>query len=282
MKKVMIIAAAAAICCGLLLYRYLSSVEERTRQAEENSARISQETRAPEEKLKLLTAKADIPPYTPITADMVELKEYPKAYAPAGAVSTVEEVLGMQSAGTVYAGQILLKEAVGTPEEIGEGLAFRIPEGTRAMTFTLDTAGGVAGFLCEGDFVDLLYYLDAAPETEETQEDEDGEGAAADTKQQRQKELLVLENGEERVLSYGVAMTLLENVQVLELELPTYEPEDSGYRYEYVTLALSPEECLRLLTAQMQGGRLTAVLRQRGDESLLQEGPKSVTEIMGQ
>ncbi len=279
MKKVMIIAAAAAICCGLLLYRYLSSVEERTRKAEENSARISRETRAPEEKIKLLTAKEDIPPYTPITADMVQLKDYPKAYAPAGAASTVEEVLGMQSAGTVYAGQILLKEAVGTPEEIGEGLAFRIPEGKRAMTLTLDTAGGVAGFLCEGDFVDLLYYLAAEPETEKPEEDTDGEGPVPDTEK---PELLILENGEERVLSYGVAMTLLENAQVLELELPTYEPEESGYRYEYVTLALSPEECLKLLTAQMQGGRLTAVLRQRGDESLLREGPRSVTEIMGQ
>ena len=240
MKKIYLIAAVAALLSGFLLYRYLQPAEE-PESAEEPPVVLAE----------VITAAADIPAYTEITADMLTLQAFPEGYVPAGAAREAEEVLGLVSDGTILAGQLLYTASLRPAQEAVPGLSYTIPEGMRAYTIEVDTGAGVAGYLLKGDHIDLLFYL----RTAET----DDEAAAAIEDITAQKVLQPY---------------ILQDVEILELGLVN---EESGSLYSYLTLALTPEQVsglylVRSLYNEGYASAFTAVLRPRDDTEILAYG----------
>lgn len=282
MKRTYLIAALFAIICGLLIYKYLGSLEERTQKAEQGAK--GETVQATLAMKKLVVAAQDIPPLTPLTEEMLAEKEFPADYAPENAATDLKALIGLQADGTIYTGEILLTTSVGKLEELSEDLAFEVPEGMRAMTINIDSLSGVGGYIVKGDRIDLMHYIEAelwVDESEEAAEEvPDEENASA---QEETKEVLsdyvITENGEKRVLSPGVIQILLQNVEVLRTGMYGYSRE-GGTVYNSLTLALSPEDCLLLYSALKQGS-LYATLRRTGDEKLTEQELLTVTEIFG-
>lgn len=261
MKKVYLIAAIIAVLCGFVAYRYLDTLTKRTEAAEEARRQAEAATKVVEkvELTKLVTAVQDIPAYTAITKEMVALKDFPAEYVPENAALTLEDVLGKMADGTIFSGELLMLNGIGTLEEVSHKLAGEVPEGMRAMTVGVDSNIGVGGYITRGDRVDLLFYVAAA--------DEEGH---ADS---------VLVGETERLLPAGAARVLLEDVEVLRLGMIGYDPA-GGSVYTSLTLALTPEECERVYAASQQGS-FYVTLRRTGDEAPVDSDMHSVTELLG-
>ena len=229
MKKMYLIAAIAALLCGFFVYRFFSEQQQPSVAAEPEP--LAMET--------VVMAATDIPALTEITAEMLTYSDYPADYVPEDAVRNMEDILGLQSDGRIKTGEILLGSKLGTPEEISATLSEEIPEGMRALTISTDTISGVAGYICKGDYVDLLMYVDGESTV---YENEDGESYT------------VTESGSTKVL--------LEAVKVLAVGELNYST-DNGV-YSNLTFLLTPEQCEQIVAAR-NNGSIILTLRRTGD-----------------
>jgi pilus assembly protein CpaB len=143
------VAVVAAVAAASLLTRYMDR-------------RIS-EARVPTEKVAV--ARVDIPVAIPITAEWVELVDWPSAARPAGAVSDLAAVVGRVAIVPIGKGEAVLP---GKLVDAGarRGLATLLEPGSRAVAVRVDDVVGVAGFLHPGDRVDVIVTMkprDEAP-----------------------------------------------------------------------------------------------------------------------
>lgn len=241
MKKVGLIAVLAAIICGIAVYLYIGTVEQRIAAAGKKQKL---------EMTNVLVAAKEIPPYTEITEEMVKSRAVPADYVNPDAAREPEEVLGLCADGTIVEGEMFLTSKLGTPEELGASLSYDIPDGMRAMTVSIGRESGVGGYITKGDLIDLMLFL------------------AAEYEDPEEPDRLVTSEGTTFRLNGGVTTVVLEAVTVMELGDVTFDDESGGL-YSSLTLVLSPEDCLRLYSAMMQaqlnGGELYATLRQRDD-----------------
>ena len=94
MKKVVLFALIAALCAGVLLYFYLGKLES------QKQVKIEYDT--------VIVAAVDIPAYTPITSEMLTIKQIPQGYAHPLAARTLEEAVGFVTERDIVAGEELL------------------------------------------------------------------------------------------------------------------------------------------------------------------------------
>jgi Flp pilus assembly protein CpaB len=125
----------------------------------------------------------------------------------------------------------------------------------RAMTINADVVSGVAGYIEEGDLVDVL----AITEAESAE--------SADT---------IKVNGKTKTVKNTITYTAVKNVKVLKLGDITTE---KGTVYSTVTLQLSPKQCFRLFTAE-NNGTLRICLRQKGDTGDINLGPYNYEDLI--
>ena len=235
MKKIRLLALAAALVCGLLIFLYMKSLNKPAAASQEETAVKA-----------VVTAAQDIPAYTVITEDMLTLTEYPEMLVSDKALLSTEEAVGLQSSRAVYAGEMLIRDALGSAEEVGASLSCRIPEGLRAMTVDIGLAPGVAGYLTEGDHVDVLVYeeTDAAAGT-----DENGQPLPTTTPALGETSRILFEDVE--VLTTGEANMV----------------RDGSVIYSNLTFLLTPDQCRILTDAEMRPGcSLYLTLRSRTAE----------------
>lgn len=140
MKKIAILALVFAILTGFLGMQYLSSLENRTKMQYET----------------VLTAAADIEPYTVIDESMVAETRVPEGTAHALAARKAEEVVGRVTESRLLAGEQLFAQKLQQPGDGTGGLSYLIPAGMRAVTVPVDEVTGVGGFPRKNDFVDVL------------------------------------------------------------------------------------------------------------------------------
>ena len=153
MKKIYLIAAVLAIACGVLVYMYFSGLENRVAEAErEHAAPVVEMT-------DVVLAALDIPPLTEITEEMIVVESYPAEYVGEDVATSIEDVVGLQADGTIVSGQMIMKTAVGSLDEVLPGLAARIPEGMQAMTIGIDVSSGVGGYVENGDRINILGFI---------------------------------------------------------------------------------------------------------------------------
>ena len=249
MKKVSLLAVIAAILCGVLLYLYTNGMAKRV----ESATALAKKN---PELATVVVAVQDIPPFTPIQEEMVTLKDFPLSYVDSMAATDLNQVIGLQSNGTIYTGEMIFANAVTSAEESDSSLSYRIPDGMRAMTINVSISQGVGGYLTVGDYVDVI------------------ECFTTD-----QAETIFTDKGKQvNIAPATVADIAAEGVEILALGSNGYTGED-GDIYGTVTLQLSPEQCFAITAASGMGASFTLTLRQRGANSHEYDGTATYTEL---
>ena len=239
MKKVVLFALIAALCAGVLLYFYLGKLES------QKQVKIEYDT--------VIVAAVDIPAYTPITSEMLTIKQIPQGYAHPLAARTLEEAVGFVTERDIVAGEELLPSKLKQFGETDSGLSYVVPEGMRAVTVAVDEVAGVAGFLQRGDYVDVIAYTTATFESAEATAPAEGETQTEAQQQTLSTTLVAAQNV--YVAAVGTSLsgvtTTIDGEQIM---------------YSSVTLILTPEDAMRVI----QGARTGAIvltLRAAGDHT---------------
>jgi pilus assembly protein CpaB len=241
-KKVRILALIAAVATGLLLYVFLSSLNK--------PVEI--------DKTKVVTAAADIPAETTITAEMVTLTELPTEAVVPGAATDVSPVVGKVSDVSMFLGeQILGYKLYSTGDSNNKTLAYAIEPGMRAITIPVDETSGIAYMITPGNHVDILCYL--------LTEEEDPESA---------------EN--EKIKKSYIRM-LLENIMVLAVDnvfSSAGKAAGDSPAYTTMTLQVTPEQAMELSMAQAEG-EIRTILRSPVDEDKVSLPNVTLDDVLG-
>ena len=253
MKKVYLIAAVCALISGLLLYSYLGTLQS---EAQQDAPQISY--------TDVVVALNDIPAYTEITEEMLTMQSVPTEGIHASAALSYDQVVGLMCDGTIVAGETILTNKLSEAGEIGDSLAYLIPDGMRAMTISVSAETGVAGFLTTGDFVDVLAYVE---EDYYYDENDVPEG--------------MITTGDITVeveSSAGKSTVVADAVEILKVGDITYA---DGTVYTTLTLALTPEQCHAVFAAE-QAGALCVSLRSAGDTAPVSHEVYDFTDLYGE
>ena len=249
MKKIVLFALIAALCAGALLYFYLDKLEQ------QKEVKIEYEN--------VVVAVVNIPAYTPITTDMVTIRQVPLGTAHPLAARTLEEVVGYVTESETLEGEQLLPPKLKQLGQTESGLSYIIPEGMRAVTIPVDEVTGVAGFLQRGDYVDVITNVATAyapaPAAQEQTDAAQTEPAAADGTTpavqtgatERATTLVAAQNV--RIAALGTSLTNGSGTNA-----------DGAISYSTITLFLTPEEAMRVLHAS-RSGAVMIILRASGD-----------------
>lgn len=207
---------------------------------------------------KVVVAQRDIPARSEITADTVQVVEVPAPLVVKGAFVDVQPLIGETTRYPIAAGEQITRVKVG-PQTEGDGLAFVVPKGQRALSVRVDEVSGVGGLLLPGDRVDVI----AVFSTTEVGSDK--------------------------------AVTLLQNIEVLAVaqkaqepvppaQADTAAPPESGAvstsgqppkdakpqpDARTVTLAVTPEQA-QLLALVQDNGKVWLSLRPFGEDAAAQ------------
>jgi pilus assembly protein CpaB len=224
------LAIAIAAVAAYLLYDYLKGEEKRVSEA------VAIE--------RVVVAATEIPVGSAINITQIKTVDWPKANVPQGALLSTDQATSRIAVQTfmpgdpIVEGKLVPKE--GAPVSI---LTYKIPEGHRAMTVSVDQVAGVAGFINPGNIVDVV--LTASPPGS----------------------------------SQSISKIVLQNVPVLAVGQIVEQKEGKPVAVPTVTTDVSPEDAEKLAVASTQG-RLQLVLRRAGDKEVANTGGATVSKVM--
>jgi pilus assembly protein CpaB len=238
MKKIKFLALVVAVIAAVLLYKFLNTLDEKA-----NVEVV---------KTGVVMASVNIPPNTPITDDMLDIKQLPVEAAHAEAVVNEAAAIGKFSKYEIMAGEQVLYTKLISPEGGGgDGtLAYEIKPGMRAISIGVGNLSGLVGMIRPHNTVDIIAQF-----------------------QKIEKQA----DGEEKILDYTTMIA--ENIKVLAVddvisqEGKTKNPE-TGSAYTSVTLQVTVYEAMELSMAEYKG-QLRLILRSPLDEDIIR--PPSIT-----
>lgn len=147
MKKIYIIAVISAAICGILLYSFFSGYEKKTTvTTEENEQKTEQ----------IVVATEDIAAYSELTEKMLKVVAVTEGSAHANAAHTIDEVIGKITEREIVSGEQILTNKIYETGDSGTSLSYQIPGGMRAMTIGVTLEKNVAGYMEEGDLIDII------------------------------------------------------------------------------------------------------------------------------
>jgi len=180
-----------------------------------------------------------------ITSDVLVLRSIPAQYADSNSVTGAdyEIAIGQQVDFDVDEGRALLWAHL----EGGKAPTFsgKVPEGLRAMTIRVDEINSISGFLQPEDRVDLFLSHNATGKQE--------------------------------------IFPLIERLEVIATGVQTVVDKNGNTTtrsFSTITIQVSPETAQRITLAQ-EVGKITAVLRNPGDEAPLVGAPMNVSKLLG-
>jgi pilus assembly protein CpaB len=206
----------------------------------------------------VVVAREPIPAGQRITATMLELKEVPVSAVSEGTFSATAQVVGQRSRYPIERGEQVTEQRLIAASRTG-AISFHIPPGMRAMTIPVSATRSPATLLVPGDFIDVIVTGEASS---------------------------LLPPAPGRAATASVALTLLQNVQVLSVERNFV---DSGIVYDdsvrgqapaerqgvsFVTVSVTPEQAQVVALALEEASSLTFVLRAFGDDGILPLQPR--------
>lgn len=238
MKKIKLLALVAAVVAAVLLYKFLNTLDEKA------SVEVV--------KTGVLTAVVNIPPNTPITNDMLAIKQLPVEAVHAEAVVNEVAAIGKFSKYEILAGEQILYTKLISPEGGGgDGtLAYEIKPGMRAISIGVGNLSGLVGMIKPHNTVDIIAQF------QKTEKQPDGE---------------------EKTIDYTTMIA--ENIKVLAVddvisqEGKKINPE-TGTAYTSVTLQVTVYQAMELNMSEYKG-QLRLILRSPLDEELVR--PPSIT-----
>lgn len=142
-RKLLLLCAAAALLVFLILYGILSALFSKK---EEKAV-------APQAMVPVIEASRDIEPQTVITEDMVKAVEVSSNMVPSGALTDKNAVVGKKAGTTIFSGDMITARKL---SQKAGGFVGLIPDGMRAVSFSVNDVTGVSGFAKPGDKVDIL------------------------------------------------------------------------------------------------------------------------------
>lgn len=245
MKKIYIIAIVAAVLSSVLLYSFLNSYDSKN----SGDGKVNYNTE------KVIVALTDIAANTTITDKMVTEVDMPVDGIHPSAARQRVDVVGKVATVDIVAEEQLLVNRVASDKDAGSSLSYQIEDGKRAMSISVDSASGVAGYIAAGDYVDVIAVIDSSSEQK------------AKTK-----------SGDTMDVSSKLTTVVVEAAKVLRIG-------DVGYVsapldvYTSLTLELSPEQCAKLATAK-EMGTISVSLRYKNNNRVLHIGPFSSSEMV--
>lgn len=142
-KKLLALCGLAAILVFLIIYFILSSVFSDKKESKP----------APAAMVPVIEASRDIEPQTVITEDMVKAVEVSSNLVPSGALTDKNAVVGKKAGTSIMEGDVITTRKL---SQKAGGFVGLIPEGMRAVSFSVNDVTGVSGFAKPGDKVDIL------------------------------------------------------------------------------------------------------------------------------
>lgn len=182
------------------------------------------------EMASVVVAVKRIPEYTVITRSMVTVKVISIDAINSLALTKISDVEDKICNVAIEEDEQILRPRLKEKGTDKSGLIYAIPEGKRAITIQVDIASGIAGAVTKGSHVDVAGTVLAGAETQKV----------------------------------ATTIMVLENIEVLLTGIYATEPnkDDKTKVTEYtaVTLAVSPEEALKL-SYFITEGKLRVILR---------------------
>jgi len=223
------LAVVIAAIASYLLYNYLKSEE----------ARVSGAVAT----VPVVSATAEIPVGSTINITQIKTVDWPLANVPQGALSSTDQASGRVAIQTFMPGDPII-EAKLMPKEGGFSvITYKIPEGHRAMTVSVDQVAGVAGFINPGNIVDVIL--------------------TASTPGSPQ----------------SISKIVLQNMPVLAIGQIIEQKEGKPVTVPTVTMDVSPDDAEKLAVASTQG-RLQLVLKRAGDKEFAKTTGATVSKVM--
>ena len=193
----------------------------------------------------VVVAKSEVAPTSLLTEVQLKTEVWHQEKPPPGSFTNLEQVVGRVTATSIMSGELVTENKL-APKGTVPGITALLSPNQRAMTVKVDEASGVAGFLTPGDRVDVV---------------------------------VIVDKGE-----YGkdpLAKLLFQNLKVLgtgqKLE---NRPGDKPQIVPTVTMEVTPEIGERLALAA-QEGRISLVLRGRGDQQLVETLGADASKLFG-
>lgn len=142
-KKLLALCGLAAILVFLIIYFILSSVFSDKKESKPAPAAI----------VPVIEASRDIGPQTVITEDMVKAVEVSSNLVPSGALTDKMAVVGKKAGTSIMEGDVITTRKL---SQKAGGFVGLIPDGMRAVSFSVNDVTGISGFAKPGDKVDIL------------------------------------------------------------------------------------------------------------------------------
>ena len=185
---------------------------------------------------KVVVAKSEIAPGTPLTPEVVSLADWPRTSVPKGAFADVALLKDRVFSTSLSAGEPVLENKLAPVGSRG-GLSAVITPGKRALTVKVNEIVGVAGFALPGNYVDVMVNTQDAA-------------------------------------GNPISKIVLEKILVLAVAQEAERDPTKPKVVSAVTLELSPEDSERLDLARSIGS-LSLVLRNQLDsEALTSDGAR--------
>src|SRR5882672_5499374 len=194
----------------------------------------------------IVAAINDTPSGSTLTAEDVEVVDWPSNLPLAGSFEKIDDVVGHPLLYPLVSREPVLKRDLGL-EGSGIGISGKIPTGMRATAVKSNEIVGVAGFLYPGSRVDVMVTYTPP-----------GGGSGP------------------------VTQTVLQNVEILTAG-QTIEPDPQGkpQTVNVVTLLVSPEDSQKLQLASSQG-TIQFVLRSGVDQENVELRPTRLEQLSGE
>ncbi len=142
-RKLLLLCGLAAVLVFLVIYFILSAAFSSKKE----------EQAAPAAMVPVIEASRDIEPQTVITEDMVKAVDVSSNLVPSGALTDKNAVVGKKAGTTILSGDVITARKL---SQKAGGFVGLIPEGMRAVSFSVNDVTGVSGFAKPGDKVDIL------------------------------------------------------------------------------------------------------------------------------
>ena len=142
-RKLLLLCGLAAVLVFLMIYFILSTAFSSKKE----------EQAAPAAMVPVIEASRDIEPQTVITEDMVKAVDVSSNLVPSGALTDKNAVVGKKAGTTILSGDVITARKL---SQRAGGFVGLIPEGMRAVSFSVNDVTGVSGFAKPGDKVDIL------------------------------------------------------------------------------------------------------------------------------
>lgn len=142
-RKLLLLCGLAAILVFMIIYFILSSIFSDKKEPQSQAAAM----------VPVIEASRDIEPQTVITEDMLKAVDVSSNLVPSGALTDKNAVVGKKAGTTILSGDVITARKL---SQKAGGFVGLIPEGMRAVSFSVNDVTGVSGFAKPGDKVDIL------------------------------------------------------------------------------------------------------------------------------